>query len=107
MKGRKLYWAVSLVLAAVLLYWALRGIDWKQVWRTLAHARPAWIAATWALISCNIFLRSVRWRVLLSAGGRVTLPDAFWATAAGYLGNNFLPARAGEVVRTMMIAGRA
>ena len=30
--------------------------------------------------------------------------DAFWATAAGYFGNNFLPARAGELVRMHMIA---
>jgi uncharacterized protein (TIRG00374 family) len=31
----------------------------------------------------------------------------FWATAAGYFGNNFLPARAGELVRTMMISARS
>ena len=31
----------------------------------------------------------------------------FWATAAGYFGNNFLPARAGELVRTFMISSKS
>ncbi len=35
------------------------------------------------------------------------MPTAFWATAAGYFGNNFLPARAGELVRTFMISSRS
>jgi hypothetical protein len=44
--------------------------------------------------------------VLLNADGEVKVPEAFWATAAGYFGNNFLPARAGELVRTVMISTR-
>src|SRR5207249_27914 len=31
----------------------------------------------------------------------------FWATVVGYLGNNFLPARAGELIRSVMIGRRA
>src|SRR5262249_43607176 len=31
----------------------------------------------------------------------------FWAMMAGYLGNNFLPARAGELVRTFIISSRS
>jgi uncharacterized protein (TIRG00374 family) len=52
----------------------------------------------------TLFLRALRWRVLLSAETRVPRADAFWATAAGYFGNNFLPARAGELVRMHIIA---
>jgi glycosyltransferase 2 family protein len=35
------------------------------------------------------------------------LSTSFWATAAGYFGNQFLPARAGEIVRTMMVSSAA
>src|SRR6202030_4366103 len=49
----------------------------------------------------------LRWRLLLCAGGYVPVQTAFWATAAGYLGNSFLPARAGELVRTLMISSRS
>jgi hypothetical protein len=40
----------------------------------------------------------------LNAEGTVSVPTVFWATTAGYFGNNFLPARAGELVRTFMIS---
>ncbi len=58
------------------------------------------------LVSLGLFLRGLRWRVLLRSRAPVNIASAFWATAAGYLGNNFLPARAGELVRTMMISAR-
>ena len=54
--------------------------------------------------SATLFLRPCRWRILLNAEGHVSVPAAFWATAAGLFGNNFLPARAGELVRTYMIS---
>jgi uncharacterized protein (TIRG00374 family) len=98
------YWVVSLALAAVFLYYSLRGIDWRQVWGTLRGAQPPLVAAAAGLSCLALFLRSFRWRVLLSAQGQVSVAQAFWATAAGYLGNNVLPARAGEVIRSLMIS---
>lgn len=59
------------------------------------------------LFSIALFLRAVRWRVLLLAEGKVKLAWAFYATSAGYLFNNVLPARAGELVRTMMVSRNA
>jgi hypothetical protein len=58
------------------------------------------------IATSTLFLRALRWRVLLNAEGRVSVRTAFWATAAGLFGNNFLPARAGELVRTYMIASQ-
>jgi hypothetical protein len=98
-----LYWAIALGLAAVLLYFSLRGIDWREVWRTLESTQLGFVAAMVTVTTGSLFLRAIRWRVLLQAGGPVPVSTAFWATCAGYFGNNFLPARAGEVVRTMMV----
>jgi hypothetical protein len=100
------YWVIALGLAAVLLYFALRGIEWLRVWTILRGARIEMIALVLAITSINLLARSLRWRVILSAERRVPIPQAFWATAAGYLGNNVLPARAGELVRTLMICAR-
>jgi hypothetical protein len=104
---RAIYWTAALALAAVLLYFSLRGIDWLRVWDILRGARPLAICLAWVTITSAVFLRSLRWRVLLSAGQPVSIPLAFWATAAGYLGNNVLPARAGELVRTVIISRRS
>ncbi len=105
-RSRFLYWVIALALAVVFLYFSLRGIQWAQVWRILSGAKPGCIAGAVAVGSFALFLRAVRWRILLQAQRPVDVATAFWATAAGYFGNNFLPARAGELVRTMMISSR-
>ena len=105
--ARVFYWTVSIGLAAILLYYSLKGVDWPQVWRALRSAKPLAVGIVLINISFAMFLRAIRWRVLLSAEGKVSVSLAFWATAAGYLGNNVLPARAGEIVRSVMIGRRA
>jgi uncharacterized protein (TIRG00374 family) len=108
--GRKATVAMGVagvVLAAVLLSYSLRGIEWRQVARIVAGAKPGRLGLAAILGTATLFLRSLRWRILLNAEGAVTVSTAFWATAAGYFGNNFLPARAGELVRTLMISSRS
>jgi uncharacterized protein (TIRG00374 family) len=95
---------VAVVLAVVLLFYSLRGIEWGQVGRIVSNASPVRLLLAAALSTATIFLRAVRWRILLNAEGDVAVSTSFWATSAGYLGNNFLPARAGELVRTLMIS---
>ena len=104
---RLLYWVVSLSISAVLLYFALRGVDWHRVWQIITHANLLLVFAGLALISWSSFVRSLRWRILLNAEGRFSIPTVFWATMAGYLGNSVLPARAGEVLRTVLISNQS
>jgi len=99
--------AVSIALAGVLLYYSLQGIEWRRVGAILETAHISWIGGYVLLYSIALGLRAYRWRILLQAAGRVRVSTAFWATAAGYFGNSFLPARAGEIVRTMMISSRS
>ncbi len=99
--------ALAVLLAAALLYYSLRGIEWRQVRILIAGAKPLYLACGCALSSGALFLRALRWRILLRAEADIGARAAFWATAAGYFGNNFLPARAGELVRTFMISSRS
>src|SRR3984957_660433 len=105
--ARAIYAGLALLLAGALLYYSLRGIEWRRVWILIAGAKPAWLAFACGLSAGALFLRAMRWRILLRAEGDVGVSAAFWATAAGYFGNNFLPARAGELVRTLMISSRS
>jgi uncharacterized protein (TIRG00374 family) len=97
----------AIALAAVLLYYSLRGIDWAEVWKLLSGAKVSQISLFGVLGTFALLLRAVRWRILLVSSGKVSVATAFWATAVGYFGNNFLPARAGELARTLMISSRA
>lgn len=106
--SRRAHGAIWLIaataLGAVLLYFSLRGIEWRQVGRIIARADGARLLLAAALACVTLFLRALRWRVLLNAEGNLSVGAAFWATSAGYFGNNFLPARAGELVRMHMVA---
>ena len=102
-----LSWIVSALLAAVLLWWALRGVEWKRVGGIIGGADWRWAAAATATMCFSLFLRGLRWRILLNAAGRFSVGTVFWANNAGYLGNNFLPARAGEVIRSFLISSRS
>src|SRR5205807_10514896 len=57
--------------------------------------------------SCAYLLRGVRWRILLSAERDVGTITAFFGVVVGYLGNDVLPARAGEVIRSVLLGRKA
>jgi uncharacterized protein (TIRG00374 family) len=101
------YWILAGGLAAALLYYALRGVEWRRVWQIVLGARWPYLAAGIGMSLVNFFVRSIRWRVLLNARAHFRVGTVFWATMAGYMGNSFLPARAGEVVRSFIISGQS
>ncbi len=103
-RRRMWYGLLSAALAAVLLYYSLRGVEWARVWTTIAHARWQYLAAAGLTTCCSFFLRSYRWRILLNTDAHFNVLTVFIATMAGYLGNAFLPARAGEFVRSYIIS---
>jgi uncharacterized membrane protein YbhN (UPF0104 family) len=100
-------WILSALISGVTLYFAVRGVEWARFWQTIAAAHWSYVAGTAALQVSSYFLRGVRWRILLNAEGRFSIGTVFWANMAGYLGNNFLPARAGEVLRSVLISSRS
>ena len=105
---RRLWYALlSVALAAVLLYYAFRGVEWARVWATIVHADGLYLLGA-GLFTCGaFFVRACRWRILLNTDTWFPLSVVFNATMAGYLGNAFLPARAGEFVRTYIISSRS
>lgn len=95
--------AIAFLLAALLLYLALRGADWGEMVATVRQGNANYLPIVCIIFSASLFLRGIRWRVLLSAERNIAPLTVFWATAVGYLGNLFLPARAGELIRSVFI----
>ncbi len=101
---RSLHWFLAISFAGILLFFSLRGVHWREVWNILIRANP-WLILTSLFISTvALVLRALRWLILLRTGAPVPVATAFWATAAGYFGNSFLPARAGELIRSLIIS---
>lgn len=100
-KSQRSFWliAFSFGLAAVLVYLVLRGLDWQAFWNTLRHGHYVFLLLTIPIASVNYLIRAARWRILVQAEKKTSVGPVFWANMVGYLGNAYLPARAGELLR--------
>jgi uncharacterized membrane protein YbhN (UPF0104 family) len=89
------------VLAIGLLLWALRGVHLDEVVRQIRQSDPWPLALGVVLASLTFVVRLIRWRLLLrDESGAALKPWPLWhATAIGFMANNLLPFRAGELVR--------
>jgi glycosyltransferase 2 family protein len=97
----------AFLLAAILLYYTLRGIDWASFWGTITSGHYEILLLTIPLASINYFIRSLRWSTLVNAEKRVPILSVFWANMVGYLGNAYLPARAGEIIRSAYLGEKS
>jgi uncharacterized membrane protein YbhN (UPF0104 family) len=60
------------------------------------------------LYAVATLMRGERWeRILRRSGVRCSRTDAYALTTVGYMGNNVLPARGGELLRTFLLGERA
>lgn len=91
--------SISLLLALVLIWWAMRDIDFNQAWESVQRANYWWILLSFFLGVIAYALRSERWKLLLEPmGHQVSSSHSFYAICMNYFWNLIIP-RSGEVAR--------
>jgi len=93
------------LLAAALLWWFGRNLDWHEVGHALSTADPIRLSLAIVLISLLYLVRACRWGALLKPLTPARLSDLFVATTIGFSAV-FLIGRAGEVVRPVALPMR-
>jgi uncharacterized membrane protein YbhN (UPF0104 family) len=94
----------SVIALAAVVWWASH-----QEAPTFPHtgASIGWVAAACLLYAVATVVRAERWhRVLEITGVQALRADCYALTTVGYMGNNVLPARAGEVLRVVLLDQR-
>lgn len=92
-----------MAVAAVLVYFCLRNIDWGQFFEALEACKWEYVIASMLLGLLSLFLRGVRWRMLLTPiDPGTSILTCFNAYNICSVTNIVLP-RAGEVVRLAYI----
>ena len=97
---------LGILISLALLVWILRAFDLAEVGRALQAANYLYLLPVLVLIVPNFALRALRWGTLF---GNTRVPrwgSLFVAMMIGYLANNILPARAGELVRAYVLGQR-
>ena len=102
-RRRRIGAVLGTVVAVVLLVWALRGVRVGEVVGHLRNARLGPLLAAVAIATITYPIRLVRWRLLLrdADGGPLPAGPLWHAVAIGFMANNILPFRAGELVRLL------
>ncbi|HEX8177134.1 MAG TPA: lysylphosphatidylglycerol synthase transmembrane domain-containing protein [Pyrinomonadaceae bacterium] len=91
-----------ILLAALILWWFSRGLDWKEVSAAVKSADWRLLTAAVLAISVGYGIRAYRWRVLLAPLAPARLREVFVATTMGFAAI-FIFGRAGEVVRPVVL----
>ena len=97
---------IGIAISVIALVLVTRSVDVGAAWSTLRTADPGWVALLVAFILADLLLRAVRWRVLLAPVAAVSLRATSASLLVGYLANNVLPARLGELVRSADLGRR-
>jgi uncharacterized protein (TIRG00374 family) len=96
------FW-LGLVISAGFLYLALRGLGIDEIWEPLKSARYWWLVPGVAVYFIGVWARTWRWHYLLRPVKSVSTKEMFPIVTIGYMGNNIYPARAGELLRAVVL----
>ena len=90
-------------ISALFLVLALRGLSLGAVWQHMATANYLWLVPGVAVYFVAVWARTWRWHYLLRPIKVISLRSMWPPVVIGYMGNNILPFRAGEVVRAYVL----
>lgn len=98
---------IGLIISVAFFALALIDINLGEVWNALLGAEYWALIPALALYFIGVWVRALRWRILLKPLiPNVTLKRTFEVEVIGYMANNVLPARIGELVRAYVLSLR-
>ncbi|MEX1173223.1 MAG: lysylphosphatidylglycerol synthase transmembrane domain-containing protein [Chloroflexota bacterium] len=92
--------AIGLAISAAALWILANSVDIPRAIDVLLTASPLWILVMIGTVAVDVGARGARWRALLTPIRRLPYRRVLGYTYIGYLANNVLPARLGELVRS-------
>ncbi|MCC6382904.1 MAG: flippase-like domain-containing protein [Dehalococcoidia bacterium] len=99
------FWA-GVAISALFIGLFLRATHPREIGDALEQANYWWLIPALAVLFVAISLRCVRWSVLMRPVAPMSPLRLFPYAIIGYMANNLLPARAGEVVRAYVLGDR-
>lgn len=105
--GRQWRLLLGFAISAAFLLWALRQISsFETVGTVLSQANYVYAIPAVAVYFVGVWFRAVRWQVLLGPLRPLSAARLFPVVVVGYMANNVLPARLGELVRAYILGER-
>src|SRR5512147_3117190 len=96
------FW-LGVLISIVFIWFSLRGLRLEEFWGAVKQANYWWLIPGIAVYFVGVWVRAWRWHYLLKPIKEIPTRNMFPITTIGYMGNNVYPARAGEVLRAVIL----
>jgi hypothetical protein len=96
------FW-LGVAVSGFFLYWVLKDIEFDILWEKTLQANYWLILPGVGAYFIGLWVRAWRWHYLLRPIKQISTRRMFPVVAMGYAGNNIFPARAGEVLRAVVL----
>jgi uncharacterized protein (TIRG00374 family) len=103
MRKHLTFW-LGLVISVLFLYLAMKNVRLSEIRRSLSQVHLPTVLWAMVIFMVSFAVRAVRWNYILRPVKEVGIPQAFSLLSIGFMANNVLPARLGEVVRAYFLA---
>ena len=97
---------LGIALSLFFVFLAFRQVNVQQMLRALREANYWYLLPALAVTFLALYLRSLRWRLLLAPIQPTRTRVLFASLSIGYMANTFLPAHLGEFVRAWHASGK-
>jgi hypothetical protein len=98
-RGPILRAVIGAAISIAALWFVLRGADLAKTGDLLRTADLRWVGLAAVFVTLDLSFRALRWQRLIRPIATVAYPPMLGYLMVGYLANNILPARLGELVR--------
>ena len=103
MQIKKWQFWLGVLISIVFLWLALGGLKLGDFWTAVQKANYIWLVPGIFVYFIGVWVRAWRWHYLLGPIKKIPTSTMFPITTIGYMGNNIYPARAGEVLRAVVL----
>jgi len=94
---------VGLSISLVAIYWAFKDFRFDEFTDSLSHIRVIYLIAATIMLWVSVWFRALRWKWLFKKENSPSASSLYKAELIGYFGNNVLPLRLGELLRSYFV----
>jgi len=98
--------ALGIIISAVSLYFAFRGINIKESIDTVKNVKVPYVLTSLVLGLFIIAFRALRWECFIPLKKPIRKRTIIASVYIGYMASNVLPAKLGEVVRAYILGAK-
>jgi len=95
---------LGLFISMLFLYFAFRDVSWGDFLQYILGIQYQWLIPAGISVILSFIVRAIRWKMLVAPIQKVKFDNTFSATMIGYMGNNILPFRLGDLLRAFAFA---